>query len=163
MSQTTVKEYLALQRRLDREIERLSARLSHRLTCRPGCDSCCTLESVLPVEAQSISRAVAALPAPVRRRLGGRPDHCPLLVDGLCAVYAHRPFICRTHGLPVGYADPDAGIIEVSACPRNFPPDARFTADTVLQMDPFTAELQRLSRQLTADGPPRRVHLRDLL
>jgi len=26
---------------------------------------------------------------------------CPLLRDGLCVLYASRPVICRTHGLPL--------------------------------------------------------------
>lgn len=44
---------------------------------------------------------------------------CPLLIDGRCAVYAHRPLICRTHGLP--HIDVNGEVFDDSWCTRNFP------------------------------------------
>ncbi len=136
--------YRAVRARLDREIARLTGILHHRLACRPGCAHCCELTSVLPVEAAVIARALAGLAPAATAALGRGP--CPLLTAaGRCAVYADRPFICRTHGLPVGYRTARAGTIEVTACDRNFPPAVPIREEEVLVMDPYTAELHRLS------------------
>ena len=72
-----------------------------------GCTACCTSSQFVhvgPDEAETIARIPAELlvPAP------GLPDghlvlgydergHCPLLVDGRCSIYAHRPRACRTY------------------------------------------------------------------
>jgi Fe-S-cluster containining protein len=72
-----------------------------------GCTACCTSSQfvhVAPDEAETIARIPAELlvPAP------GLPEghlvlgydergHCPLLVDGRCSIYEHRPRACRTY------------------------------------------------------------------
>ncbi len=44
---------------------------------------------------------------------------CPLLVDDRCAIYAARPVICRTQGLPL-LLEAEDGAPEVDFCPLNF-------------------------------------------
>jgi len=47
-----------------------------------------------------------------------RPLMCPLNFGGLCAAYAHRPMICRAHGLPHTFRRPDGRIVEGGGCHR---------------------------------------------
>ena len=44
---------------------------------------------------------------------------CPLLVDGQCLVYEHRPMVCRAHG--ISHIDHNGEIFDDSWCTRNFP------------------------------------------
>ena len=41
---------------------------------------------------------------------------CPLNFDGLCVLYAHRPMICRLHGLPHELCKPGAKAIQSPGC-----------------------------------------------
>jgi uncharacterized protein len=101
------------------------------ITCHAGCADCCRRRfSVTAVEAEVISEGLASLPSAAREALArrarsGDPGTCPALEDdGRCAVYAFRPVICRTHGLPIRFAaEPGAGPRQlpiVDACPKNF-------------------------------------------
>ena len=96
------------------------------MQCARGCSSCCVDDlRVLPVEAEAIARHVEEHPitrvAPVGR--------CAFLDDdGACTVYDARPFLCRTHGLPLRTeADAEGGRVglrvlrdDVSVCSLNF-------------------------------------------
>lgn len=83
--------------------------LSGRITCSAGCSGCCTSITLFPVEAAAMNAALEALPATRRAAIlhhvaehaGG--ERCPLLEDHRCLLYAARPIICRTHGLPIIY------------------------------------------------------------
>jgi len=70
---------------------------------------------------------------------------CPLLKNDHCSIYPHRPLICRTQGLPIGYIDEIIEQIEVSACPLNFAEDHPFEYDDLLLLDPFNIRLSRLN------------------
>jgi hypothetical protein len=119
--------------RADQFFDAVFERHRAQMVCRPGCADCCRQElTVLLVEALALMESLEALPGPLRRQLA-RPDRgpCALLHQDRCVVYAQRPVLCRTHGLPVRYADPDRPQqpAEVSWCPLNFtsgevPPDA---------------------------------------
>jgi hypothetical protein len=92
------------------------------ITCHRGCTECCHRRfSVTALEAEAISEALAALPEARRAALAeraeqGDPGVCPALdPDGGCAVYAARPLICRSHGLPIRF---QPGVLD--ACPKNF-------------------------------------------
>lgn len=92
------------------------------VTCHAGCSECCRRRfSVTALEAEAIAEALAALPHARRAALAERAEHgdpgvCPALdPDGRCAVYAARPLICRSHGLPIRF---QAGLLD--ACPKNF-------------------------------------------
>ncbi len=111
---------------------RLSAYYSRHLVCRAGCSGCCQHHlSVFPVEAEAVRAAVAALPDEVRARIeaqarevtereaAGLPVACPLLVADVCSIYAARPLICRTQGLPL-LLEAEDGAPEVDFCPLNF-------------------------------------------
>jgi len=107
-----------LRQKLDARAGQLYSRFPRQFACRAGCDGCCQTErTVNDVEYAALERAHAALPAATRERLRAQATpggSCSLLLDGRCAIYADRPLICRSHGLPIlmeGRRD---------VCPLNF-------------------------------------------
>lgn len=93
-------EYRALVQKVDAAVAATTKRAGDQVTCRSGCSSCCVDGlSVLPVEAFAIAAHVAAHGLTTLRADG---DACVFLDgDGRCVVYAARPLLCRTHGLPL--------------------------------------------------------------
>lgn len=127
-----VTPYAQLIRQIDALTNALAAHYAKHLACHAGCSGCCRHHlSVFPVEAAHVKAALAALPAEQRARIEqqaravkegeaqGQPVACPLLVDERCSIYAARPLICRTQGLPLLLAAEDGGQ-EVDFCPLNF-------------------------------------------
>ncbi len=98
-----------------------------KIACAKGCAYCChTLVAVTAPEAFRLANAVRAglaggmSPDVVRERgkplIGitasdriGRKLACPLLIDGACSVYRHRPLVCR-----------QATSLDLSACIDEF-------------------------------------------
>jgi uncharacterized protein len=84
-----------------------------------GCSACCTASQFVhigPDEADALAHIPAELlfPAPLLPEghvLLGHDErgHCPMLHEGLCSIYAHRPRTCRTYDCRV-FAAADAGI-----------------------------------------------------
>jgi uncharacterized protein len=119
--------------KVDAFFARARARHGESITCHAGCDDCCRRRfSVTALEADAIREHLAALPhadreALARRAIEGDPSACPALgPGGRCGIYAARPLICRTHGLPIRFAPaPSPGARSLSlpmidACPKNF-------------------------------------------
>lgn len=144
-----LQEYTGLLDTLAAEINRLESHLAGQLKCRPGCADCCIAFSVLPIEAENLRQAIKRLPRETREKISAQaasaPGNCPLLCDHLCAAYAARPVICRTHGLPLAYLNEEMQAFEVSACPLNFSDDFEFDQEDLLFMDRFNAELSELN------------------
>lgn len=166
---TCLEDYRQLLAALDAEIVRIGALHAATISCGPGCASCCRAFSVLPLEAACLLTAIGALPTTSRERLernlAGGDDRCPLLIDDLCSVYAARPVICRTQGLPLAYVDAEREAIEVSACPLNFPDEYAFAPESLLFMDGFNARLSELNHiwcRTQRLDPDRRISLREI-
>jgi Fe-S-cluster containining protein len=72
-----------------------------------GCTACCTSSQFVhigPDETETLARIPADLLFPAPRMPAGHVllgyderGHCPLLVDGRCSIYEHRPRTCRTY------------------------------------------------------------------
>lgn len=103
------------------------------LRCGEGCSACCHAElSVSRVEADSIRNALRASEQREELRARAASDtqgECVMLINGRCAVYAARPLVCRTQGLPLAYPAgvvPEEAVrarghgVEVTWCPLNF-------------------------------------------
>lgn len=141
--------YRQLVAKVDAQWVRSAGLLGGRLRCAPGCCDCCRQHiSVFPVEAVNIALAVDALPVEaadaLRRRAARAPaaGPCPLLdADGRCALYAVRPIICRTQGLPLLIATDTEN--QLAACPRNEVSGEPLPAEAVV-------DLERLNRILAA-------------
>jgi hypothetical protein len=134
-----------------------------RLQCRKGCSSCCVDDlTVFAVEAEPIRRLYGELLA---RGTPHREGACAFLDDtGACRIYAHRPYVCRTQGLPLRWIEERDGDPKElrDICPLNEAGDPIETlpADACWTIGPFEERLRRL--QLAADGRLTRVRLRDL-
>lgn len=72
-----------------------------------GCTACCTSSQFVhigPDEVDTLRHIPAVLLFPAPRMPKGHVllgyderGHCPMLVDGACSIYEHRPRTCRTY------------------------------------------------------------------
>jgi uncharacterized protein len=113
--------YRNLVTKVDSLCASIGEALNGHITCQAGCDSCCRHLTLFPVEAYALAEALHHLPRKDVEQILNKAgsalpgDPCPLLEQGVCLLYAARPIICRTHGLPILA---EAG--KVSFCPLNF-------------------------------------------
>jgi uncharacterized protein len=146
-----------------------------RTQCKKGCAGCCVDDlTVFDIEAEAIRRGYAALLATgVPHAIGA----CAFLDEyGGCRVYAERPYVCRTQGLPLRWleeatADEEGealGIVEHrDICPLNEAgePIEELDANACFTLGPFEERLARMDlaagnaprmalRALFAGGPP---------
>ena len=121
---------------------------------------------ITEVEAAEVSRGVKDLPAETRNRLAEnaraylpardelmrrhgfiqawgslpRPETrlaCPALVEGACALYEHRPLICRKFGMPLHHPEQPGRIF---ACELNFRTGEAFEDPGLVQIQTGLAE-----------------------
>jgi Fe-S-cluster containining protein len=108
MSETSLP--LVILNNLYREIDAQSAELAEvhgpRLVCRRGCCQCCVDDlTVFEVEAANIRATHANL---LQSGQPHAPGACAFLdQEGACRIYADRPYVCRTQGLPLRWLDED--------------------------------------------------------
>jgi Fe-S-cluster containining protein len=178
-------EYRALVVKVDAAVDAAAARAGDQVTCHAGCSSCCVDGlSVLPVEAFAIAAHTAVHGLPRSRTRAG--DGCVFLDDdGRCVVYAARPLLCRTHGLPLRTSTPTSDgeassttgapkaksaaralriVDDVSVCSLNFtgrdPAGFALDADVLLKLLVTVDRRFRVRAALADDHA--RVALRDL-
>lgn len=150
----------AIHAQVDAEAGCLHRRHVGRLQCRRGCSGCCVDGiTVFEVEADHIRRHCAEL---LRRGTPHPQGMCAFLDrDGACRIYAHRPYVCRTQGLPLRWLEErDGGPVELrDICHLNerggaiedLPAEACWTLGPVegalaqLQADGDGSQLQRVS------------------
>jgi Fe-S-cluster containining protein len=139
-----LRNLYALREKVDQHSARVLSTYTQRFACRAGCDRCCQSErTVSDVEHASLTEAVAALPTGTRARLAAQTSSgCSLLLDGQCSVYADRPLICRSHGLPLmmeGRRD---------TCPLNFKdlPIAELPEQDLLSVEALTTVLVAVNK-----------------
>jgi len=103
----------ALHRAIDLAAASVAARHVGRLHCGRGCAACCRDElTVFEIEAEIIRRRHASLLTTGRPHALGA---CAMLDEqGACRIYADRPYVCRTQGLPLRWLDaaPDSAVVE---------------------------------------------------
>lgn len=164
----SVRQYMELMREVDAAGQALEGLHRQHLRCRPGCSGCCTLSSVLPLEAAALHLAIAGLDGKLKKLIREQQpgEFCPLLVDSRCAIYQSRPLICRTHGLPIAYVDYERQTIDVSVCPLNFTADYEFARHELLFIDTFNVSLAQFNGEYCAPQglpPARRIALADIV
>jgi Fe-S-cluster containining protein len=120
------ERYQELTAKVDTFFTRVQSRYGSAMQCKAGCTACCHVRlSVTALEASVIREGLAGLPEEERARLAlrakqGTRGACPALeADGRCALYAWRPLVCRSHGVPIRHREPGAEA-SVSACEKNF-------------------------------------------
>jgi hypothetical protein len=155
-----------LHREIDERCASLQSRHASRLRCERGCSRCCVDDlTVFEVEAERIRRAHPGL---LRE---GRPHDsgsCAFLDgDGACRVYAARPYVCRTQGLPLRWleqAEDGSGVELRDICPLNEDravPLELLDVEDCWTIGPVEQELARLQGIFGA-GRMTRVALRSL-
>ena len=155
----------ALHERVDKKAGSLARLHGTRLQCRRGCTDCCVDDlTVHPIEAHRIRSYHAQLLQTGTPHAVGR---CAFLdAEGSCRIYAHRPYVCRTQGLPLlWFTETEDGediVEERDICPLNAdgPPLRQLPPEDCWLIGPTELELQRL--QDVQPGPQGRIALRDL-
>lgn len=155
----------ALHAEVDTAAAAVARHHAGRLRCRRGCADCCVDGlTVFAVEAELIRRRHAIL------LVAGSPHAegaCAFLdEEGACRIYADRPYVCRTQGLPLRWIveDDDGPAGEMrDICPLNEegPPVETLPEETCWTIGPFEARLAALQAELTP-GAPARIALRTL-
>ncbi|ALC17060.1 iron-sulfur cluster-binding oxidoreductase [Desulfuromonas soudanensis] len=151
-----LENYRHLVGRVDALCRRIEAAYGQHLACRKGCDSCCRHLSLFRVEGVALARALAGQDPGLVTRIRERarkatPDGpCPLLEDGACLLYAARPMICRTHGLPLIFSEGEGR--RVDFCPQNFQGLASLPASSVVDLDLLNATLATIDELFVAEA-----------
>jgi Fe-S-cluster containining protein len=163
--ETALTALEALYREVDERAARLSELHAERLQCHRGCSACCVDEiTVFDIEAANIRRhhdslLTAGAPHP--------PGACAFLDEvGACRIYAQRPYVCRTQGLPLRWLDEAEGgePIELrDICPLNEagPPLEQLHEECCWTIGEFEGRLAELQRHASG-GALQRVALRAL-
>lgn len=162
-----LNNYQTLVARVDELCTAVTTEFGAQLACRPGCAGCCRHLSLFRVEGIALAAALSALPAAEATRIRGRaqlssPDGpCPLLEDGRCLLYAARPIICRTHGLPL--LTSLEGKRTVDFCPLNFQGLDTLPGSAVIDLDRLNTTLAAVNALFVAEffrgNPPQRERL----
>jgi hypothetical protein len=130
-----------------------------------GCTACCTSSQfvhIAPDETDALAHVPAALrfPAPglpAGHVVLGYDEHgrCPMLVDGACSIYSHRPRTCRTYDCRVFAATgvmPDASQPDIATRVRQWQFVVATDADRTLQ-----ARLRQAADEFPDLPPTRRA------
>lgn len=99
-------EILQLHEQVDQIAAPIAQDYPGKMQCSAGCSGCCVDElTVFEVEANVLKARYQDL---FRRESPHPPGQCALLdAEGLCRVYHHRPYVCRTQGLPLRWIEDD--------------------------------------------------------
>lgn len=140
MSQfSSVEIYSRFIEKIDKYEAKLLEKYGRDIACRRGCDSCCILESVFPVEAYVIYQAILSgggIPGGISNQKKGK---CVFLRDGSCLIYRVRPVICRTHGYPVFVEG------RVDFCPQNFRGRSSIDSEYILDLENLNSSLATIN------------------
>jgi Fe-S-cluster containining protein len=167
-----LSNYHTLIKKIDLFCLKIETRYTDSLVCQKGCSCCCRHITLFPVEALALNRAFATLPRATREKIqhraetAGPDDECPLLENGGCLMYLHRPVICRTHGLPILVKTRQG--FRMDHCPLNFTtgekPERAFTLD-LEQVNTLLSTVNDLllSESLDREDLPERIFLSQAL
>lgn len=157
--------YRELAAKVDAFFARVAERHASDLRCAAGCDACCHQRlTVTTVEADVVAELVRSLPEAARaqlRRTAGQPDRCAALDDdGRCQIYAARPLVCRSHGVPIRTRH-ERGLPVIDACHLNFTAHGPGAADPdcILDQTTLSATLGLIDRAHTGRDDDRRHDL----
>jgi Fe-S-cluster containining protein len=149
---------------LDSHINSIEKKNKARINCKKGCFSCCKDDlEVFGIEAEFIRKNQSEF---LKNNSAAPRGACAFLdEEGGCRIYDSRPFVCRTHGVPIAYLQEDEmGEFELrDICPLNKEgsPLEDLNADFVFQNNSWEEKLATL--QIISDkGKMDRVLLRDL-
>jgi len=153
-------------RRLHAAVDTLTAPLvaqhAARLLCRRGCSACCV--DGLTVFALEAARIADRHPELLAHGTPHPEGACAFLdAEGACRIYADRPYVCRTQGLPLRWLEEREGkVVELrDVCELNSegPPITDLPAEQCFTLGPVEERLRALADEAGAD---QRIALREL-
>ena len=115
--------------------------------------------SVYEIEAERIAAHHEAL---LTQGLPHPPGRCAFLGPGdACRIYADRPYVCRTQGLPLAWHETatDGALVQLrDICPRNEegPPLEEIPEDDCWLVGPYEGRLAELEKTASPGRPVRR-------
>ncbi|MBU2489613.1 MAG: YkgJ family cysteine cluster protein [Proteobacteria bacterium] len=107
------------------------------------------------VREQLLARASRVREAEAARGSGSGPfrEPCPALVQGRCLVYAHRPMVCRLHGMAHAMTLPDGSCRTGPGCSLYEQRVAEFEhRPAPLDRTPLYQDLAALEREIRAEA-----------
>ncbi len=134
-----------------------------RLMCKKGCSACCIDDiTVFEAEASHIVKNCSSVLQETPHPVGA----CAFLnAVGACRIYAHRPYVCRTQGLPLRWLDEvEEQVVEfrdICSLNETEEPIETLPADQCWEIGPYEGRLAMLQMQM-GGGKMRRVSLRSL-
>ena len=148
---------------LEQETAQMEAVNSNRLQCKRGCSDCCVDDiTVFEVEAQHIvmhcQDVLKEAPHPMGK--------CAFLDhSGACRIYAYRPYVCRTQGLPLRWFDEVDGqgveLRDICVLNETSEPLEILPAESCWEIGPYEGRLAMLQAQFGGEDL-KRVSLRSL-
>lgn len=153
--------YREFQRKVTDAFRRIESRHEKEFRCRPGCHECCKPGlTVNALEKAALKEFLKTHPEALdqaRRNAGTNPwkgARCEFLDDkGSCLVYEARPIVCRSHGAPLQFRDPetkkpDEALRFRDVCPLNFASKGidSLPHEDVLNLDTINTLLSLLNR-----------------
>lgn len=160
----SLHEYQAVLHKVDAKFAEIQGKHAARMQCGAGCHACCLPGlTVCGVERDHLLQHIDATPGLQERleQLQAQNPHggtrCSMLdADGRCLVYAARPLVCRSHGVPLHV---EAGRLD--ACPLNFTdlPLAQLDAADRIDLQTLNLLLAVVQRRYDASGAERRFAL----
>lgn len=163
----SLRNYQELRAKVEALCGRIENEFREQLSCRKGCSDCCRHLSLFWVEAVALALALESLPDSQAERIraaagSATPDGpCPLLAEGACLLYAARPLICRTHGLPV--LNEAQGRAVVDFCDLNFRGLGSLPARALINLDLLNTTLAGINHLFVSEifhgHPPEKERL----
>lgn len=147
MVQKEIEKYRELRNEVSEVSDKLSKLHKDEMACKKGCSECCMHFSVLPVEYFSILEELKENPPEQYRELNEEADDCNFLINDLCQIYQSRPFICRTHGLPLLFMSQEGDEWELSTCPLNFTDFEGFHSENTYPQDTYNSKLFLINQE----------------
>lgn len=149
----SITQYLELRAKLDAKFAEIQTKHAAEFQCAKGCHECCKPGlTVNPLEAEVLKRHLQQNPI---SHESYNKSRCNFLdKQGACSVYEVRPLVCRSHGAPLQFRDPnsqkpDEAMRFRDVCPLNFKDQdiGKLQADDVLNLDTLNTLLALLAQQ----------------
>ncbi|MGE0021539.1 MAG: YkgJ family cysteine cluster protein [Draconibacterium sp.] len=143
-----IEKYREVRNTIDKHVSALEKKHNKHMVCRKGCDLCCMDYSIFPVEFYSVLKELKNRNFVPEKSEAETENGCVFLVNHACTIYAERPVICRTHGLPLIFANDD-GEFELSVCELNFTnfDFEDFDMDNTFHQDKYNSMLFMVNRE----------------
>ena len=143
--------YKSLRNDIDKLSDKLEKQHKKHMRCKVGCDLCCMDYSIFPIEFYNIVEALKEREDKLNLNTKEDEGSCIFLNNHQCEIYADRPIICRTHGLPLLYMNEENGW-ELSACELNFTEFdmEEFSEENTFPQDKFNSKLFLLNKEFIA-------------